>query len=91
MLRYKAAYRMQFGSFFAEVLDFPEATGFGATLAEARNYLFSSLRYAAERRLKRGEMLPIPVPDHSPGDAYLVETVTLLPTGDNSVTVEVTF
>ena len=91
MLRYKAAYRLQLGSFFAEVLDFPEANAFGASLSEARNYLFSALRYAAERRLKQGQLLPIPTEAPAPGDAYLVEVLTLLPRGDDTVTVEPAF
>ncbi len=91
MLRYRAVYRLQRGSFFAEVHDFPEATSFGATLAEARAHLLSALRYAAERRLRHGEQLPIPDANHSPGDVYLVELLTLLPRGDNTLGVEVAF
>jgi predicted RNase H-like HicB family nuclease len=89
MLHYKAAYRLQMGSFFAEVLDFPEASAFGATVDEARNHLLSALRYAAQRRLRHGELLPIPGPASGAADAYLVETVTLLPRGDDTVAVEV--
>jgi predicted RNase H-like HicB family nuclease len=86
MLRYRAAYRMQWGAFYAEVPDFPEASAFGPSLAEARANLQSALRYAAERRLKRGEMLPLPDPERPLADAYLVEPV--LPRGDNTVAVE---
>jgi predicted RNase H-like HicB family nuclease len=77
------------GFFFAEVLDFPDTSALGATLPDARANLLSALRYAAERRLKRGELLPIPDPGRAAGDAYLVETLTLLPRGDDTVGVEV--
>jgi predicted RNase H-like HicB family nuclease len=89
MLSYKAVYRYQMGAFFAEVLDFPGASALGPTLAEARANLLSALRYAAQRRLARGQLLPIPALAHSAGDVYLTETLTLLPGGDNTVAVEV--
>jgi predicted RNase H-like HicB family nuclease len=89
MLTYQAVYRFNMGAFFAEVPDFPGASALGATLPEARANLLSALRYAAERRLKRGEHLPIPDPGRAPGDAYLVETLTLLPHGDDTVAVQV--
>jgi predicted RNase H-like HicB family nuclease len=88
MLSYKAAYRMHLGAFTALVLDFPEATAFGATLAEARNNLQLALRYAAERKLRRGEMLPMPDPDAGDGEAYLVETLTVWPQSTDRVNVQ---
>jgi hypothetical protein len=42
MLNYRVAYRLQMGAFFAEVLDFPEATAFGSTVTEARHNLVSA-------------------------------------------------
>ena len=77
------------GSFFAEVLDFPEATAFGATVSEARHNLISTLRYAAEKRLRRGELLPLPDPTLTASDAYTLETITLLPSDDNRVAIQV--
>ena len=76
------------GAFFAEVLDFPEATAFGSTVTEARHNLVSALRYAAELRLRRGELLPLPDPTHSAPDAYSQEVLTLLPDDDNRVTIQ---
>lgn len=87
MLSYKIAYRMQMGTFSALVLDFPEASAFGATLADARNNLLFALRYAAERKLRRGELLPVPDPLRSDPDAYLVENVTVLPESEDRVQV----
>jgi predicted RNase H-like HicB family nuclease len=87
MLSYQAAYRMQMGAFFAEILDFPGVSAVGTTLSEARNNLYNALRYEAERLLRRGELLPIPTACQQPADAYLVETVTLVPTGTDQVMV----
>jgi predicted RNase H-like HicB family nuclease len=87
MLTYRVAYRLQLGCFFAEVFDFPEATAFGTTVAEARANLLSALRYAAEQRLKRGQLLPVPDPRRVAGDAYLLESVTVLPADEARVTV----
>jgi predicted RNase H-like HicB family nuclease len=88
MLNYKVFYRMQMGSFQAEVPDFPEATAFGMTVAEARANVFSALRYAAEKRIRRGELLPMPDPARTAADAYLVETVVVLPQGAEGVSVQ---
>jgi len=85
MLTYKIAYRMQMGAFLAEVLDFPGATAFGASVADARTNLVSALRYAAESRLRRGEMLPTPDPHAGAVDAYLVEPVVVMPGAGSSV------
>jgi predicted RNase H-like HicB family nuclease len=71
MLNYKVFYRKQMGSFQAEVPDFPGATAFGMTVAEARDNVLSALRYAAERRIRRGELLPMPDPARTAADAYL--------------------
>jgi predicted RNase H-like HicB family nuclease len=79
MLTYRAAYRMQMGAVVSEVLDFPGATAFGATLAEARANLVSALRYAAESMLRRGELLPMPNTHAGAVDAYLVEPILLVP------------
>jgi predicted RNase H-like HicB family nuclease len=89
MISYKAAYRLQMGTFFAEVPDFPDTSAFGPSLAEARSNLVTALRIAAERRLRRGEFLPIPDPDRAVADAYLVETVTVVPTSADQVMVHV--
>ncbi len=88
MLNYRVAYRLHLGAFFAEVLDFPEATAFGTTISDARHNLVSALRYAAEMRLRRGELLPLPDPAPTAPDAYTIEVVTLLPSDDNRVTVQ---
>jgi predicted RNase H-like HicB family nuclease len=88
VFQYKVAYRMQMGAFFAEVLDFPEVTAFGPTMAEARANLCQSIRYAAERLLRRGEVLPLPNPDAAAADAYGVEFVGVVPTGDTQVWVQ---
>ena len=87
MLTYRVAYRLQMGSFVAEVLDFPGAIAFGATVADARANLVSALRYAAESRLRQGEMLPMPDPHVGAVDAYLIEPVIVLPETATSVAV----
>jgi predicted RNase H-like HicB family nuclease len=76
------------GAFFAEVLDFPEVTAFGPTLSDARANLCQALRYAAERRLRRGEVLPLPDPNAPAADAYGVEFLAVVPTGDAQVLVQ---
>ena len=88
MLNYRVAYRMRMGAFFAEVLDFPEASAFGTTVSEARRNLASALRYAAEKRLRRGELLPLPDPSCGAADAYTLESVMVLPCEDNRITVQ---
>jgi predicted RNase H-like HicB family nuclease len=87
MFQYKVAYRLQMGAFFAEALDFPDVTGLGPTLADARTNLCQALRYAAEKRLRRGEVLPLPDPDAPAPDAYGVEFVDVMPTGEAQVLV----
>ena len=89
MLTYTVAYRLEMGSFFAEVLDFPEAVAIGPTVAETRGNLLSALRYAAEGRLQKGELLPMPDPGRGAVDAYLVERVTVLPGEGQWVRVQV--
>jgi hypothetical protein len=88
MLNYKVAYHLRMGAFFAEVLDFPEATAFGPTVAAAREGVLYALRYAAQRLLRRGELLPVPDPNRVAPDAYLVEVVSLLPSPDEGVWVQ---
>jgi predicted RNase H-like HicB family nuclease len=88
VFRYKVAYRLQMGAFFAEVLDFPEVTAFGPTMGDARANLCQAMRYAAERLLRRGELLPLPNPDAPAPDAYGVEFVGVVPTGDAQVLVQ---
>jgi predicted RNase H-like HicB family nuclease len=88
MFHYKVAYRMQMGAFFAEVLDFPEVTAFGPTMADARANLCESMRFAAQRLLRRGEVLPLPNPDAPAADAYGVEFIGVVPTGDAQVWVQ---
>ncbi len=85
MLNYKIAYYLRLGVFFAEVLDFPEVTAFGPTVAAARDGVLCALRYAAQRRLRRGELLPVPDDGRTAADAYLVEVVSLLPSPDEGV------
>ena len=89
MLNYKIVYRLRMGAFFAEVLDFPEATAFGPTVATARDGVLCALRYAAQRRLKRGDLLPVPDEGRTAADAYLVEVVSLLPSPDEGVWAQV--
>jgi predicted RNase H-like HicB family nuclease len=88
MFHYKVAYRMEMGAFFAQVLDFPEVTAFGPALADARRNLCQALRYAAELRLRRGGILPVPDPDTPAPDAYCVEFVGVMPTDDTLVHVQ---
>jgi predicted RNase H-like HicB family nuclease len=85
---YKVAYRLQMGSFFAEVLDFPEVTAFGPTVADARAAVLGALRFAAERQLRRGDLLPLPEPGRMAPEAYTVESFTVLPYADNRVEVQ---
>ena len=89
MLNYKIAYHLRLGAFFAEVLDFPEVTAFGPTVAEARQGVLHALRYAAQRRLRRGELLPVPDEGRTAADAYLIEVVSLLPSPDEGVWAQV--
>lgn len=85
MIDYTVTYRLEMGAFFAQALGFPEASAFGTNLTEARQNLLSSLRHAAERRLRKGEFLPPPEPAAGTSDAYLVERVRIAPEGDGSV------
>ena len=87
MIDYKIAYHLRLGAFFAEVLDFPEVTAFGPTVAVARDGILCALRYAARRLLQRGELLPVPDANRTVPDAYLIEVVSLLPSPDEGVTV----
>jgi predicted RNase H-like HicB family nuclease len=89
MLNYQAVYRLETGTFFVVVQDFPDAVAFASTLSEARARLLATLRFAAERALRAGEMLPLPSRDVPVADAYLVESIRVLPRGDNQVSVEV--
>jgi hypothetical protein len=86
---YQVTFRMEMGAFVAETSEFPEATAFGPTLSAARDNFVAALSYAAHRRLRRGEPMPLPAPRPT-GNAYLVENVTLLPLGDDRVEVRVT-
>jgi predicted RNase H-like HicB family nuclease len=88
MFSYRAAYRLQLGTFFAEVSGFPEASAIGATLSEARTNLIFALRFPAETRLRRGDLLPLPAA-REPGDAYMTETLTLLPQAGDRIDVQV--
>ena len=60
MLTYKVAYWLRMGTFFAEVLDFPEVTAVGHTVAETRINILNTLRYTAERHLRHGGSMPPP-------------------------------
>jgi predicted RNase H-like HicB family nuclease len=88
MFTYKVAYRFRMGTFFAEVLDFPEVTAFGPTVCDARSNIVEALRFAAEHRLREGQVMPLPQPDRMASDAYAVELVTVLPYADNRVEVQ---
>lgn len=88
MLSYQAVYRMQMGAFTACVPDFPDARALGATVADARHNLIVALRYAAERRLRHGELLPIPQTSFGDPEAYLVETLSVWPQGGDRVLVQ---
>lgn len=79
MLTYQAVYRYQGGMFFGEVPDFPEANALGARLADTRENLLSALRQAAQRRLRQGELLPLPNDSADVGDAYAVERLIITP------------
>jgi predicted RNase H-like HicB family nuclease len=85
MISYRVAYRLDTGMFFAEVPDFPEASALGASLSDARNNVLLALTSAAERKLRRGDVLPIPDPHRGPSDAYLVESVLLVPLDEERV------
>jgi predicted RNase H-like HicB family nuclease len=87
MLTYRAAYRRELGAFCAVVLDFPEASAMGSSVDEVRRNLHSALRYAAARRLQRGDFLPTPDPTLAAPDAYLLEEIRVLPAGDGGVQV----
>jgi hypothetical protein len=41
------------------------------------------------KRLRQGELLPLPDPTLTASDAYTIETITLLPSDDNRVAVQV--
>ena len=88
MFDYQVTYRMQMGAFFAEVSEFPDVSAYGPTLSDARSNLIASLSYAANRKLRRGEPMPLPEPRPT-ADAYFVESVVLLPVGDDRVEVRV--
>jgi predicted RNase H-like HicB family nuclease len=89
MIRYQAAYRLQMGTFFAEVPDFLDVSAIGQSLAQTRNQLVTALRIAAEGKLRRGELLPLPNPNRTQPEAYLVETLTVLPVSADQVTIQV--
>ena len=88
MLTYMAMYKSLDTGVHAEVLDFPDVTAFGPTMADARINILSSLRYAAERRLREGQVMPLPQPDRMAPDAYSVEVLTVLPYDDSRVEVQ---
>jgi hypothetical protein len=88
MYTYKVVYQLRMGAIFVEVLDFPEVTAFGPNLEVARAGILGALRYNAERRLRRGEPLPPAQLGRTAPDAYIVETVTVIPYGDNRAEVQ---
>jgi len=90
MISYQVVYKLHTGTFFAEVPDFPESSSQGASLSEARQAVVLSLKSAAERKLRRGEVLPIPDPHRARPEAYLVESVMLLPLDGERVEARVT-
>jgi predicted RNase H-like HicB family nuclease len=78
MLTYKAMYKYVEGGVHAEVLDFPGAISFGATLDEARRMLASALVDMAETNLLKGEALPGPDPAVSDPESDIEEPIHLI-------------
>jgi len=68
-----------------EVLDFPGAIAFGASLEEARRMLASALVDMAETSLLLGEPLPRPDPSVTDPEADLEEPIHLLLTAASKV------
>ena len=87
MLTYKAMYKFLDQGVHAEVLDFPGAISFGATLEEARRLLASALVDLAETNLLRGEPLPQPDSGCTDPEADLEEPIHLLLTAASHVTI----
>jgi predicted RNase H-like HicB family nuclease len=88
MFEYKIAYWLRQGTVYAEVLEFPEATAFGATVSDARAAVIDALRCAPERRLRCSEILPSSQPGRSPAGPDFVEAILVLPYADNRVEVQ---
>lgn len=87
MLTYKAMYKFLDQGVHAEVLDFPGAITFGATLEESRRLLASALVDMAETNLLHGEPLPQPDPLRTDPEADLEEPIHLLLTAASHVRV----
>lgn len=85
MITYRAAFWHVGGGVRAQVLDFPEARTQAPDLDAARRALTAVLLDMAERRLTRGESLPVPLPAPPETDADVQEPielcVTLCPAG----------
>jgi predicted RNase H-like HicB family nuclease len=86
MLTYKAMYKFLDQGVHAEVLDFPGAITFGATLEEARRMLGSALVDMAETNLLLHEPLPQPDPTCTDPEADIEEPIHLLLTAASRVT-----
>jgi len=85
MLTYKAMYKYLDEGVHAEVLDFPGAITFGATLEEARRRLASALVDMAETNLLLGEPLPHPDPTTDDPEADIEEPIHLLLTAASRI------
>ena len=77
MIQYKASYRGSDGTVLAEVLDFPGAVSFGATLDEARTALAGALQDLAEALILEGKALPVPDPAKSSPESDVEEAIVL--------------
>jgi predicted RNase H-like HicB family nuclease len=82
MLTYKVVYRLRDGMILVDVPGFPGVTAFGKGMHDARSNIASALKYAAELKMKRGEVLPICETEEVIGDSYMVETASILPQGE---------
>ena len=77
MLTYKAAYKFCDDGIHREVLDFPGVMTCGATLAEVRRLLASTLTDTAQVEIDEGSPLPLPNPQASAPDFDLEEPIHL--------------
>jgi predicted RNase H-like HicB family nuclease len=80
MLQYHVAFHLPRAAgemVFAEALDFPGALSQGFDLADARLMIASAMEDLAEAMLEEGKALPVPDPEASTPDAYLIELIPL--------------
>lgn len=85
MLTYKAMYKFLAQGVHAQVLDFPGAITWGATLEDARRLLASALVDMAETNLLKGEPLPQPDPSCTDPEADVEEPIHLLLTAASHI------